>query len=138
MSRLNLLFILLFSFSNFSVLAQDNKVEEALQDYLEFEATYSDGAMTAQQIQNDLDKFFIVDTRNTNSYQQSHLPKAINIEWRQILNHVDQLPKEKTILLYCDTGYLSSKAHFALRLMGFDNVKVLFGGYNMWQTLEKK
>jgi rhodanese-related sulfurtransferase len=138
MLRLNILCFLALFLTNFPVLANEAKLTEALQDYLEFEATYSDGAITVLQIRNDLDNFFIVDTRDAASYQASHLPKATNIEWRQIVSQVDALPKDKNILLYCDTGYLSSKAHFALRLMGFDNVKVLFGGYKAWQISEKK
>lgn len=37
------------------------------------------------------------------------------------------------IVLYCDTGILSSKAHMALRLVGYDQVRVLFNGLAGWQ-----
>ena len=39
---------------------------------------------------------------------------------------------DKTVVLYCDTGLLSAKAHLVLRLAGYENVKVLQGGYLMW------
>jgi rhodanese-related sulfurtransferase len=48
------------------------------------------------------------------------------------------LPKDRLIVLYCDTGILSSKAHFALRLVGYEQVKVLFNGYEGWKASTKK
>jgi rhodanese-related sulfurtransferase len=39
---------------------------------------------------------------------------------------------DKTVVLYCDTGLLSAKAHLALRLADYENVKALLGGYLMW------
>jgi len=114
--------------------AADNPAIEAMRDYMEF-ATYSDGAISPEQIAGeDLSQFHIVDTRNAGQYDAGHIPGAVNIEWRQILARRDELPTEKTILLYCETGLLSSKAHFALRVAGYDNVKVLWGGYVMWSA----
>jgi rhodanese-related sulfurtransferase len=36
------------------------------------------------------------------------------------------------VLLYCDTGMVSSRAYLALKLAGYDNLKVLLGGYRAW------
>ncbi|HHT00792.1 MAG TPA: rhodanese-like domain-containing protein, partial [Thiomicrospira sp.] len=53
--------------------------------------------------------------------------------WRELLSRKDEVPTDKTVVVYCDTGLLSSKAHFALSVAGFENVRVLFGGYLKWQ-----
>ena len=82
---------------------------------------------------NQGDVIFI-DARNKGQYQKGHIPGAINIEWRQILTRRNEIPKDKTVILYCETGLLSSKAHFALRVAGWENVKVLWGGYLVWSA----
>ena len=74
--------------------------------------------------------FFFIDTRMSDQYQADHLPGAIHIEWREIISREDEIPADKPVVLYCDIGMLSAKAQFALRLLGHDNVKVLFGGLN--------
>jgi rhodanese-related sulfurtransferase len=55
----------------------------------------------------------------------------VNIEWRQIPARRDEIPTDKPVVLYCETGLLSSKAQFALRVAGRDYVMVLQGGYLM-------
>ena len=114
--------------------AADDAVLEAIQEYMEF-TSYGDGALSAAQVQEaGLASFFIVDARNSEQYERGHMDGAINIEWRQILAHRDELPTDRTLLLYCDTGLLSAKAQFALRIAGFEKAKVLQGGYPAWIT----
>lgn len=106
---------------------------EALEEFLEF-AEYNEGAITPEQMSSlGLQAFHVVDTRLKDRFEVSRIPGAVHIEWREIVAKRGQLPKEGTVVLYCDTGLLSSKAHFALRLLGHDNVKVLSGGFNGWQ-----
>ncbi len=108
-------------------------VAEALQDFLDF-ATYTEGAITPEQIIGaGSEHFMFVDTRSAGQYQSGHVPGAINIEWRQIVARIAEVPADRSVVLYCDTGLLSSKAHLALRLLGHDeNLKVMFGGFNGW------
>lgn len=129
------LFLTIFTLlSSLSVQADSHHAIEALQEYMEF-ASYSDGAISPEQLEHEgYEGFLIIDTRNSGHFNSGHLPSAINIEWRNILAHRDQLPTSKTILLYCETGLLSSKAHLALSIAGFENVKVLWGGYLIWSA----
>jgi len=39
-----------------------------------------------------------------------------------------ELPKDRMVVMYCNSGSLSAQAVFALRLLGYDNVKVLQDG----------
>ena len=121
------------------VSAQNNQekiVFEHLQDYME-SAPFADGVITATQLKGLASKPLIVDTRPAEAYAKDHIAGAINIDWRFVLSEVKQLPKDKLIVLYCDTGILSSKAHLALRLVGYEQVKVLFNGYEGWKTSKK-
>lgn len=44
-----------------------------------------------------------------------------------------ELPKDKPILLYCNSGSLSGQAAFALKLAGVGNVLILQGGFYQWK-----
>ena len=76
----------------------------------------------------------LVDIREADEHAREHIPGAVNIEWRQVLAKSSQIPKDKTVLLYCNTGTLSSQAGFALRVAGWDNVKILQGGMTEWKA----
>lgn len=113
--------------------AQDDPVLEAVAEYMDF-ASYADGTITKAQIESlGVENMFFIDARKSDFYEHNHIVGAVNIEWRHILQNLDEIPTDKTVVLYCDTGLLSSKAHMALRLAGFENVRVLLGGYNAWQ-----
>jgi rhodanese-related sulfurtransferase len=135
---LSLFIFLAFTFSGLS-LAQDKAekiVFEQLQDYME-SAPFADGVITTAQLKALKPQPVIVDTRSAEAYAKDHIAGAINIDWRFVLSEARQLPKDGVIVLYCDTGILSSKAHLALRLVGYEQVKVLFNGYEGWKESKK-
>lgn len=76
----------------------------------------------------------IIDTRDAAQFAKEHIPGAIHIEWRQVLAQSARIPKDKMVLLYCNAGTLSSQAGFALRIAGWDNVRILQGGLSEWKT----
>jgi rhodanese-related sulfurtransferase len=43
------------------------------------------------------------------------------------------LAQDHMVLIYCNTGSLSAQSVFAMRLMGWDNVKVLQDGIEGWK-----
>jgi 3-mercaptopyruvate sulfurtransferase SseA len=67
--------------------------------------TQADGArrITIAELQDLMKKHevFIVDVRNEVSFNTGHLPGAKLIPAGEILNHVDELPKDKLIVTYC-------------------------------------
>lgn len=114
--------------------AADEAVIEGIQEYMEF-TSYGDGALSPAQVkEGGMDNFHIIDARSADRFESGHIVGAVNIEWRQILAHLPELPTDKALLLYCDTGLLSAKAQFALRIAGLDKAKVLQGGYPAWVT----
>lgn len=43
------------------------------------------------------------------------------------------ITKDNMVLIYCNTGSLSAQSVFAMRLLGWDNVKVLQDGIEGWK-----
>jgi 3-mercaptopyruvate sulfurtransferase SseA len=46
-------------------------------------------------------KAYVVDVRNQAAYDDGHIPGAILIPAGEILNHVNELPRDKMIVTYC-------------------------------------
>ena len=110
------------------------KLMDELSGYLEF-VDYGGGTIFAEQIpKNEYSKMMIIDARDAGQYAKEHIPGAVNIEWRQVLAKSTSIPKDKAVLIYCNTGSLSAQAGFALRVSGWENVKILQGGFSEWKA----
>lgn len=118
--------------------AEEDPALDALQEYLDF-AEYADGAITPEQLASiDDSNILFVDVRSAERYLAGHIPGALNIEWRQILERRGEIPEDRPVVLYCDTGLASSRSYLILRLAGRENLKVLRGGYLMWKEKQKR
>lgn len=114
--------------------AQNDAAIDEIAGYLDF-SEYGGGVIFAEQIpREEYKNITIIDARDPAQFAQAHIPGAINIEWRQVLNERDQIPKDKMVLIYCNTGSLSAQGGLALRVAGWDNVRILQGGFEEWQN----
>jgi len=114
----------------------DNKAiaTDEMEAYLEF-VDYGGGVIFAEQIPKDeWTKFMVIDARDPAQFAKGHIPGAINMDWRQVLAKRNTIPKNKPVLIYCNTGSLSAQAGFALRVAGWENVRILQGGMSEWQA----
>jgi rhodanese-related sulfurtransferase len=114
----------------------DNKAAavDEMEAYLDF-VDYGGATIFPEQIpKEDWKKFFIIDARDKEQYAKEHIDGAVNLEWRKVLAERKSIPKDKPVLIYCNTGSLSAQAGFALRVAGFDNVRILQGGYAEWRS----
>jgi rhodanese-related sulfurtransferase len=114
----------------------DNKAiaVDEMEAYLEF-VDYGGGVIFAEQIPADeWKKMLVIDARDAGQFAKGHIPGAINIDWRQVLAKRNTIPKDKPVLIYCNTGSLSAQAGFALRVAGWDNLRILQGGMEEWKA----
>ena len=69
------------------------------------DTVYADGArrVTADEMDAMVKngQAIIVDVRNQASFDQGHIPGAKLIPAGEILNHLNELPRDKTIVTYC-------------------------------------
>ncbi len=74
----------------------------------------------------------ILDVRKAVEFDMGSVPGAKNIVHTRLAAHLDELPKEKTILVHCQSGIRSAYATALLASRGFDAVQ-LDGGYLAWR-----
>ncbi len=64
----------------------------------------------------------LVDVRSASEYRSGHIPGATNIPLQQISRHLNQIPTDRPVVLYCSTGYRSAMGVMTLHLLNYDNV----------------
>ena len=113
--------------------AAESPVVDAMKEYMEF-STYEAGIIVPQQLTKEIfDSVVFIDTRDAGQFAKGTIPGARNIEWREMLSRINDVPKDKKVILFCNTGSLSAQAAFALRVAGRDNVLVLQTGLDGWK-----
>ncbi|WP_096699212.1 rhodanese-like domain-containing protein [Polaromonas sp. AER18D-145] len=129
------LIALIFFAGSMPARADDMKAAiNAMEAYLEF-VDYGGATIFPEQIpKEDWKRFFVIDARDKDQFAKEHIPGANNIEWRQVLAQRTSIPKDKPVLIYCNTGSLSAQAGFALRVAGYENVRILQGGFAEWKA----
>lgn len=84
---------------------------------------------------DDLDSYVgssavIIDLRSRSQYSQGHISGAMNIPFDELDRNIRRLPKDRTLVLYCQHGSQSLMACRQLAGMGFTTASVNGGlGY---------
>ena len=114
------------------VLPQDAAID-AMQEYMMF-SEYEAGIILPQQIdQTVFETVPFVDFRDAGQFEEGTIPGAVNIEWREVLDRIDEIPEDRITILFCNTGSLSAQAAFVLRVAGRLIVVVMQRGFTGWQ-----
>ncbi len=66
--------------------------------------------------------FVIVDVRDVSEYKEGHIPGAINIPVETFAANSEILPKEKKIIVYCNSGGRSYTAYRKLMKLAYPNI----------------
>lgn len=113
--------------------SDDAAVADAVEGYMDFTEYGSSIIMPEQIPAEDWKKITVIDARDAAQYAKEHIPGAINIEWRKVPGRRAEISKDHMVVIYCNTGSLSAQSVFAMRLLGWDNVKVLQDGIEGWK-----
>jgi rhodanese-related sulfurtransferase len=112
----------------------DKATINSIEGYFDFVDEHAGTLLPEQIPAEDYGKFHVLDVRDAAQFGKDHIPGAVNIEWRQVFAQRARLPKDKTILVYCNTSSFAAQVAMALRIDGFENVRLLYGGYNEWKA----
>ncbi|MEX2585241.1 MAG: rhodanese-like domain-containing protein [Balneolaceae bacterium] len=80
--------------------------------------------VTFDQLKSEPASKVVLDVRNITEYQQGHVEGAIQIAYTRLLERTEELPMEKPIYLYCQSGARSATATALLKRQGFDVVLI--------------
>jgi rhodanese-related sulfurtransferase len=77
----------------------------------------------------------LMDVRESREFETGHIPMAQTRPLSQMDQWQGELPRDRTLILYCRAGHRSKRCADALGAMGFTEVYTLEGGFNAWSSL---
>jgi hydroxyacylglutathione hydrolase len=78
------------------------------------------------------DDVVVIDVRGRSEWEAGHLPGVRNIPLGLLPEHADELPRDRPLVLQCQSGNRSNIGASLLQARGFDNVVNLKGGFKQW------
>ena len=104
---------------------QNDRFDQRLQKLLDFRAPL----VSVQELRDSIHKYTILDAREKNEYELSHIPGALHVGYKNFnIDELPQLPEEKPVVVYCSVGYRSELVAGKLIKEGFD-------AYNLYGSL---
>ena len=82
--------------------------------------------------------YLVIDVRTGQEYKTGHVEEAINIEWQDISQILEDIKKDKKLYLYCRSGNRSQKATNILIDLGYEDVTNIGGVKDAAIFLDKK
>lgn len=77
---------------------------------------------------------FILDVREPSEWNEAHIAGATLIPLGELGSRVNELPKDKEIVVVCRSGNRSAQARDLLVNEGFTQVTSMAGGLNQWKA----
>ena len=92
--------------------------------------------MQISQLHQELENksYVVVDIRDENSFQASHIPGAIHLSNDSLSDFLRNADFDKSVVVCCYHGISSQQAAQFLISQDFTDVYSLDGGFTEWQT----
>ncbi|SHE40568.1 CoA-disulfide reductase [Caldanaerobius fijiensis DSM 17918] len=86
----------------------------------------------------DKERTFLIDVRTPLEYSLGTIEGAVNIPVDNLRNRLEEIPRDKEIIIFCQVGLRGYIACRILMQHGFKSVKNLSGGYKTYEAVTKK
>ncbi len=84
-----------------------------------------------QQHSNDK---VVLDVRGEEEWRAGHLAESLNIPLAELDQRTGEIPRNRTVIVHCQTGARAAIAASLLRARGFDDVRLFSGGFAEWRA----
>ncbi|WP_215085060.1 rhodanese-like domain-containing protein [Exiguobacterium sp. s78] len=88
--------------------------------------------MELKPLLNDRKRFYL-DVRTPAEFKGNHIKGFKNIPLQTLNSQLNQIPKDKEVLVICQSGMRSKQAVKVLKRAGYTNVTEVRGGMNAWR-----
>ena len=79
----------------------------------------------------------VVDVRAAREREQKHIAGSVHVPLNHLADRMEELPRDRPILLHCAGGYRSSIAASLLKRRGFPHVGEIAGGIAAWEAAQQ-
>lgn len=114
----------------------EEQVLATLNDYLvendlDLPDILTEWIITAKDVSENLDDYYVIDSRSADAYAAGHIPGAVNADATTLLD-VAADNGGKTIVVHCYKGIGATRLVTALRLSGYPTAKSMKFGMSAW------
>ena len=88
-------------------------------------------------LESEGDRITVLDVREPGEVATAAIDHSVRIPLAQLQSRVDELGRDKLLVVHCKGGYRSSIATSILRRAGFRDIANLTGGFDAWQALRQ-
>jgi rhodanese-related sulfurtransferase len=92
---------------------------------------YLEPAKLKKLVDNPQEAIWLIDVRSAVDYQRGHIPIARSFPSNTILSRLTELPKDKYLIIYCETGGRAQLVLQSLADKGYTRL-MNWGGYTRW------
>jgi hydroxyacylglutathione hydrolase len=85
----------------------------------------------------EVEEAFVLDVRTKGEFDVGHIPGATQIHVGRVLQNLDEIPRDRPVVVHCQGGARAAVAESVLRAAGFENVLDLEGSYGGWQRARR-
>ena len=115
--------------------AADPNSLPAIQEVTEAERPRYVTSVTLESWLDEGREVTLFDVRKPEEFAAGHLPNARNVMYDQVASLVDELARDRLIVLYCiHSTFRAPTAAKTLKTLGFNQVYVLEGGVVAWKA----
>ena len=75
-----------------------------------------------------------IDVRMPREYDRKHVAGSINIPLNHLIERLPEVPRGRSVIVYCAGGYRSSIAASLLQQQGITTVAEIAGGVAAWEA----
>jgi len=86
----------------------------------------------AETLEAKNDGALIVDIRESEGFEQFHIPGSVNIPLDELTSRLDEIPRDQHVILVCALGRTSYAARDILLERGYTSISSMLGGMTAW------
>ena len=80
------------------------------------------------------DRVTVLDVRGEGEWKIGHLPGSLNIPVGSLAGRAGELPRDRPVIVHCQTGARAAIAASLLRARGFTDIRFFPGGFAEWRS----
>ncbi|MBC8003875.1 MAG: hypothetical protein H7X84_00260 [Verrucomicrobia bacterium] len=93
---------------------------------------YIEPAELKKIVDNSVDSIWILDVRSEKAYANGHIPTAKSFPIATISDRLDEIPKDKYLIMYCNVGGTVKLVSKKLKKAGYKRY-INWGGISRWE-----
>ena len=93
--------------------------------------------ITARTLAEQLDTAeppLLLDVRTVKEWQEKHIAGSVNIPLQQLCQRLDEIPRDRQVVIQCGSGYRSAIAASLLKQVDVTQIADLVGGFAAWEA----